>query len=77
MSKVTQKGQVLIPKTIREKLHIVPGKTEVAWEEVNGRACLVVVEEEDPLAAVIGIAKGKGLRMTADEIMDLSRGKDR
>lgn len=46
MTKVTQKGQVTIPKAIREELGIQPGD-EITFEEVDGEFVLRKAVPED------------------------------
>jgi len=74
---VTTKGQVTIPKPIRERLGIVPGDA-VAFELApDGRIVLVKAGggalPVNRLAALRGRA-GPGL--STDEIMALTRGED-
>ena len=58
-SRVTTKGQIVIPKRLREKYKISP-KTAVRWiEKENG--ILMVPEAEDPITAARGMLKGSGL----------------
>jgi len=76
INKVTQKGQVLIPGPIRKRMGI-KGGTAVKWEFVDGKACISVVEPTSRFSAALGVAKGKGLGLSADEILDMTRGKDR
>ena len=71
--KVTIKGQVTIPQTIREKLGITPA-TEVDFIEENDRVYLVKKKGAD-----ISKSRFRNLRgiskiiMTTDEIMALTR----
>ncbi len=46
-AKISQKGQVTIPKSIREKLGLEPGK-KVSFE-VRGKEAVIYPEIEDPL----------------------------
>ena len=58
-SKVTTKGQIVIPKRLREKYKIFP-RTAIRWiEKENG--ILMVPESEDPITAARGMLKGSGL----------------
>ncbi len=67
---VSEKGQVTIPKRIREGLGIRPGEVLIFREE---RGQLVVVKEskEDPVQKVYGILK---LSTPTDELITRLRG---
>ena len=70
--RVTTKGQVTIPKNVREILGIVP-ETNVEFQEDNGRFYLVKVSKQKSttkFAKLRGIATAK---MSTDEIMNLTR----
>lgn len=58
-SKVTSKGQIVIPKKIRDKYRIGPS-TEIHWIEKK-EGILMVPESEDPIVAARGMFKGTGL----------------
>ena len=58
-SKVTTKGQIVIPKRIREKYGIYPS-TSVRWIEKK-EGILMVPDTEDPIIAARGILKGVGV----------------
>lgn len=68
----TAKGQVTIPKNVREELGIKPG-TDIDFRENNGRFYIVRMTEPavtGKLNKLRGIATAK---MTTDEIMTLTR----
>ena len=71
--KVTVKGQVTIPRHIRDKLGITPN-TEVNFQEEGRRVYLtkkkVTVPKKNKFRRYRGIAN---VRMTTDEIMALTR----
>ncbi len=73
--RVTVKGQVTIPKPIREKLGITPN-SEVDFVEEKGRV-YVVKSKSNPrynrFQELRGIAT---VKMTTDEIMALTRGDE-
>lgn len=70
--RVTSKGQVTIPKRVREKLGIVP-YTEVEFVEESGRVYLVKSKSQDnPFESLLGAGS---VKMTTDEIMALTRGE--
>jgi AbrB family looped-hinge helix DNA binding protein len=58
-SKVTSKGQVVIPKRIREKYGIHPA-TSIRWVEKK-EGILMVPDSEDPITAARGMLKGSGI----------------
>ncbi|MBS1258984.1 MAG: hypothetical protein MAG551_02048 [Candidatus Scalindua arabica] len=73
--KVTVKGQVTIPRHIREKLGITPN-TDINFQEEGRRVYLtkkkVTVPENNKFRRYRGIAT---VKMTTDEIMALTRGR--
>ena len=73
--RVTEKGQVTIPKSIRDQFGIGAG-SEVVFEAVDGQIVVRKLEgvasRGDQLAARL---RGRGdIAMTTDEIMALTRG---
>jgi len=58
-SKVTTKGQIVIPKRIREKYGIHPA-TSNRWVEKK-EGILMIPDSEDPIAAARGMLKGSGI----------------
>jgi AbrB family looped-hinge helix DNA binding protein len=58
-SKVTTKGQIVIPKRIREKYGIYPS-TLIRWIEKK-EGILMVPDAEDPIIAARGMLKGVGV----------------
>ncbi|NUM55065.1 MAG: AbrB/MazE/SpoVT family DNA-binding domain-containing protein [Candidatus Hydrogenedentes bacterium] len=74
--KVTTKGQVTIPLDLREKTGIVPG-CEVEFSEEKGRLYLRKSKSSPRGREIVRSMTGKGaVRMTTDEILALTRGKD-
>lgn len=72
--RVTIKGQVTIPQRIREKLGITPA-VEVDFKEEKGRVYLVKVKRGGIKPRRFRKLRGTAtVRMTTDEIMDLTRG---
>lgn len=59
ISKVTSKGQVVIPKKLRQKYSIIPS-TAIRWVEKNN-AILLIPESSDPIEAARGMLKGAGI----------------
>ena len=71
--RVTSKGQVTIPQSIREQLGILPG-TEVAFE-VDGDAVKITKQAaSDRGQTLVAKLRGSGHgRMSTDEIMAVTR----
>ncbi|MFK5926721.1 MAG: AbrB/MazE/SpoVT family DNA-binding domain-containing protein [Desulfuromusa sp.] len=70
--RVTTKGQVTIPRNIREKLGIAP-ETDIDFEEDQGRFYIVKTSKHKPsnkFKKFRGIATAQ---MTTDEILRLTR----
>lgn len=71
--KVTTKGQVTIPVTIREKLGITP-ETEVDFVQEGDRVMLVKRKDAMPTSHKFKKLRGIAtVKMTTDEIMALTR----
>ena len=74
---VTSKGQVTIPKSVRDLMGLQPGSRVSFRRMPDGRIELVAEEQgrapERPLAGLRGHA-GKGL--TTDEILAMTRGEN-
>ena len=58
-SKVTSKGQIVIPKKIRDKYGIRPS-TIIRWFEKK-EGVLMIPDSEDPIVAARGMLKGSGI----------------
>ncbi len=58
-SRVTSKGQVVIPKKLREKYGLCSA-TVIRWIEKE-QGILMVPESEDPIVAARGMLKGSGI----------------
>jgi AbrB family looped-hinge helix DNA binding protein len=72
--KVTSKGQVTIPLSIREQTGIVPG-CEVAFSVERGRIYVHKTADSNRGKALIGKMAGRGsVQMSTDEILSLTRG---
>jgi antitoxin PrlF len=75
-SRVTRKGQVTIPKRVRDHLGIEPGSVVDFELGADGRIVLVkagAAPEPSRFERIRGIAKTK---LTTDQIMALLRGND-
>jgi AbrB family looped-hinge helix DNA binding protein len=72
--RVTIKGQVTIPREIRDKMGITP-YTEVDFIEEKGRICLVKKKDKEVKPRRFRKLRGSAtVRMTTDQIMALTRG---
>ncbi len=58
-SKVTSKGQIVIPHKIRKKYGILPS-TAIRWIEKK-EGILMIPDTEDPISAARGMLQGSGL----------------
>ncbi|MDI6890895.1 MAG: AbrB/MazE/SpoVT family DNA-binding domain-containing protein [Thermodesulfovibrionales bacterium] len=72
-AKVTSKGQITIPKEIREKLGIGPGE-EICFEEKEGTIFIKKEVKESPFNEWMGYLKRKKGR-SPDEIVEELRGR--
>ena len=75
--RITSKGQVTIPVSIRERLGLLPN-TEVEFRVEDERVYLRPVEGRSRRGAeLIGLMRGRAtVRMSTDEIMALTRGEE-
>ena len=75
MTKVTTKGQVTIPKRLREHLGLKPGASVEFELGADGRVFLRTLQRapQSKFARLRGSARPG---MTTDEIMALTRGED-
>lgn len=74
-SNVTSKGQVTIPKPVRDHLGIAPGSSVVFKHAADGS---IVIERADGRLPASRFASLRGIAgpgMTTDEIMALLRGE--
>jgi antitoxin PrlF len=70
-STVSQRGQVTIPKALRDRLGIQPGQV-LDFEEYRGRLVARKVSEQDPIDAVYGTLK---IGRPTDELITEMRGQ--
>jgi AbrB family looped-hinge helix DNA binding protein len=68
---VSEKGQVTIPKALRDRLGIRPGQA-LEFDEERGRLVATKALADDPFADVRGILQ---LDQPTDEFIDELRGK--
>lgn len=73
--RVTEKGQVTIPKSIRDQLGISAG-SEVEFDVERDRVVIRKVPGDRPVGRrVVELLRGRGdITMSTDEIMALTRG---
>jgi len=74
---VTSKGQVTIPKAVRDRLGIKPGSAVSFELAPHGDIVLVKVKARRPASRFAALRGRAGKGMTTDEIMALTRGDDR
>ncbi len=72
---VTSKGQVTIPKPIRDRLGIEPGSAVEFQLAPDGRIVLVKVGGERPASRFEALRGRAGAGLSTDEIMALTRGE--
>ncbi|MBN1946219.1 MAG: AbrB/MazE/SpoVT family DNA-binding domain-containing protein [Bradymonadales bacterium] len=71
---LSEKGQVTIPKKIRQRLGLMPG-TVIDFEAQDGKLVGVKADTvEDPVAAVTGIVRA---HMSVDDYLEETRGPSR
>ena len=73
---VTTKGQVTIPKPIRDRLGIAPGNAVSFLLAPDGRVVLVKDDGAPPVSRFEALRGFAGPGMSTDEIMALTRGED-
>ena len=71
---VTRKGQVTIPKPVRDRLGIVPGSSVTFELASDGRVVLVKAGAEPPPSLFARFRGAAGVGLSTDEIMALTRG---
>lgn len=74
MSTVTSKGQVTLPKRVRDALGLVPG-SEVDFELEDGKVVLHKKVSKEKLARWQGYLRGELPEDSVDEFVDTLRGE--
>ncbi len=72
---VTSKGQVTIPKPVRDRLGIKPGNAVEFQLAPDGRVVLVKVGAHRPASRFEALRGRAGRGLSTDEIMALTRGE--
>jgi len=70
--RVTTKGQVTIPRKVREVLGISP-ETEIDFIEEQGRFYLIKIDEPKPKGKFKSLRGIATAQLSTDEIMSLTR----
>ena len=75
--RVTSKGQVTIPLSVRQSIGIVPAQTEVEfYQDEKGRWYIAKADDDRQAVSRFRTAHQVGkLLMTTEEIMALTRGE--
>lgn len=73
---VTSKGQVTIPKAVRDFLGIGPGSKVEFRRAGDGKVVVVPLGDARPESRFVRLRGHAGAGMTTDEIMALTRGGD-
>jgi antitoxin PrlF len=73
---MTSKGQITVPKAMRDAFGWKPG-TKLAFVREKDGVKIVALMDEDPGAALVRRSRGiAATGMSTDEIMQLTRGED-
>jgi len=72
---VTSKGQVTIPKPIRERLGIKAGNAIDFELAVDGRIVIIKVDGANPISRFEKLRGRAGAGLSTDQIMALTRGE--
>lgn len=72
---VTAKGQVTIPKPVRDLLGIVPGSRVDFRRSTDGSVILVRADEKAPASRLAKLRGQAGRGLSTDAIMALTRGE--
>jgi AbrB family looped-hinge helix DNA binding protein len=57
---MSKRGQIVVPREIRERMGIVPG-SRLEWRIIDGLIVVMPIPS-DPVRASVGILKDRGLR---------------
>ena len=73
---VTAKGQVTIPKAVRELLGITPGSSVDFVRAPDGKIVLVRADKKQPLTRFAKLRGHAGEGLSTDAILALTRGDE-
>lgn len=73
---VSDKGQVTIPQSVRERLGIVPGSVVEFHHAADGGVVLRRAEQEPPQSRMTALRGHAGPGHSTDEIIALTRGEE-
>jgi AbrB family looped-hinge helix DNA binding protein len=73
---VTSKGQVTIPKRVRDLLGIKPGSVVDFQRDPDGRVVLLKVGKKPRPSRLARLRGHAGRGLSTDEIMAMTRGED-
>lgn len=71
---MTSKGQVTIPKAVRDLLDLGPG-SKVEFRYSDGNVVLERADHKKPVSRFAELLGHAGPGMTTDEVMELTRGE--
>jgi bifunctional DNA-binding transcriptional regulator/antitoxin component of YhaV-PrlF toxin-antitoxin module len=75
--RITQKGQITIPENIRQKYGFLP-YSNINFVEENGKVYIVAARDQLRGSKIVAHLRGTAtVRMSTDEILELTRGKDK
>ena len=69
-STVTSKGQITIPKAVRERLHLETGDT--VYFDIREDGTVLLVPRNEPIESFVGLLKGKTGRRRALTIEEMN-----
>ncbi len=74
MSVVTKKNQWVIPQNIRDEFGVIAGESDVVAVKLKDGSYTFRVQNPNPLDRVSVIAIGKGMNLSSDEFLKVTRG---
>ena len=72
--RVTSKGQVTVPKALRERFGITP-ETDIEFREVRGQLVLMKRSRRSPVEGLRGKVRRLPIGRTVDEYVAMLRGR--
>ena len=71
---ITSKGQITIPKAVRERLHLEIG--DKVYFDVRNDGSVVLVARNEPVEGLFGVLKGRRKPLTIDDMNPASLGPE-